>query len=242
MSKLVWSVSSAGLFGSSPSGRSPIGCVRFNRVRVLPLDLRRPIERLSGLPLRPSSVRFLLNSLPEEGEASSRARRYSEVAARHRDRSWLGARAGGHGLRSRRAWSDRRTNVVARARRGRPARHSSGTGGMRWLSARRRGGCAANAAIPIPSRSPARGCSTALAAGPWRRSTRSGWPIGWPRPTRNAGSSSRRPRWTPRSTSLGRDPGRALGLRPLVVDATWLHADRKRTLSACASDPNRLAR
>ena len=26
----------AGLFGSSPSGRSPIGCVRFNRVRVAP--------------------------------------------------------------------------------------------------------------------------------------------------------------------------------------------------------------
>ena len=32
-----------------------------------------------------------------------------------------------------------------------------------------------------------------------------------------------------------------LALEPVVVDAVWLHADRKRSLSHCASDPDRLA-
>ena len=41
--------------------------------------------------------------------------------------------------------------------------------------------------------------------------------------------------------SLGRVLAERWGCDPLVVDAAWLHADRKRTLSGCASEPDRLA-
>jgi signal transduction histidine kinase len=43
------------------------------------------------------------------------------------------------------------------------------------------------------------------------------------------------------ASSLGRILAERWGCDPLVVDATWLHADRERTLGACAGDPNRLA-
>ena len=43
--------------------------MRSLQPRPSPPSLRRQIERLSGLPLRPSSVRFLLNALPEDEEA-----------------------------------------------------------------------------------------------------------------------------------------------------------------------------
>jgi signal transduction histidine kinase len=42
-------------------------------------------------------------------------------------------------------------------------------------------------------------------------------------------------------SSLGRVLAERWGCDPLVIDSVWLHADRKRTLSGCASNPDRLA-
>ncbi len=204
-----------------------------------PVSLRREIERLSGLPLRPSSVRYVLSSLPEddeplgESENSPKSQVVTEL-----DPGWVLGQTGASppldalGLIAERTWWTELGGTFGEAL-GRHWRHAVAVS----QAARR---LARECGDPEPEQVARAGLLHGL--GRWAvAAVDPQWLVDW-----LAETEPKRRLEFERSTldaevaSLGRVLAERWGCDRLVVDAVWLHADRKRSLSGCASDPDRL--
>ena len=204
-----------------------------------PRDLRRPLERLDGLPLRPASVRLTLDALPEEADplvpGADLPGRAPRSACAEVDPGWVlaSARFGPSfdplELIAARPWWPMLSGGEHEALT-RLWRHSVAVS----QAARR---LAKDAHDPEPER-------VARAAllhnlGLWAvAAVDPDWLTGWlaepvpearlAREYRDLGSES---------TTLGRRLAERWGCDPLVADAAWLHADRPGGISTSASDP-----
>ncbi len=208
-----------------------------------PCDLRRALERLDGLPLRPTSAHLVLDALPEEDADGHVADAGSGVPALHAvaevDPGWALAlsRPGGPtdplGWVASRPWWTSASAEVAEAI-ARIWRHSVAVG----LAARR---LARDAGEPDPDGVGRAGLLHGL--GRWAVAALAPeFLASWlaeddPRRRREL----ERRRLGTEMTALGRTLAERWGCDPLVVDASWLHADGEAGLGGCASEPSRLA-
>jgi signal transduction histidine kinase len=195
---------------------------------------------LDGLPLRPASVRFVLGALPE-GEAVTlepadvlKSQVVTEV-----DPGWVlgqcAARAAFDPLgliAERRWWPD-----PGPARREAFARHWRHAVAVSQAARR----LAREAGDPDPDQVARAGLLHGL--GRWAAAAVDpGWLADWvAEPDARGRLALERATLGTDASNLGRLLAERWGCDPLLADAAWLHADRERSLNACAGDPNRLA-
>lgn len=202
-----------------------------------PLDLRRQIERLDGLPVRPASARLTLDARPDEGgpePGPAPAHPATEL-----DPGWALARlrephpADPLAIVAERPWWRPATGAGAEAI-GRLWRHAVAVS----LAARR---LAREANEPDPGLVGRAGLLHRL--GLWALAAvdpeRLAYWLAAPDPDRRRELEAL---WVGSDlASLGRTLARRWGCGPLIADAAWLHADLAGDLAACGDDPGRLA-
>jgi signal transduction histidine kinase len=213
------------------------------RRKSLPEECRRRVVGLDHLPLRPATVRLLVDAMPDEPSddesepvESSKAR-----AACGLDPGWVLTRSmeigrsGPLALIAQRTWWPRALSSGPAAElMDRLWRHSVAVG----IAAR---GLAREAGDPAPDAVAAAGQLSSL--GCWAvAAVEPEWLLAWwrledPRRRRQMENDDL-------GTDLG-DLGRRLaerwGCDPLIADAAWLHADHGGALNSAASSPDRLA-
>ncbi len=212
------------------------------RRKSLPEEWRRRVLGLESLPLRPSTVRLLVDTLPDDptDEDSEPVASAKVRSACGLDPGWVlarstDARQGPLELIAHRPWWPRTLSTGAAGEfLGRLWRHSVAIG----IAAR---GLAREAGDPDPESIAAAGqlCSLGL----WAiAAVEPEWPVAWwnlEDPHRR-----RQKEHDDLGMELG-DLGRRLaehwGCDPLVVDAAWLHADHGGELNDVATSPDRLA-
>jgi signal transduction histidine kinase len=219
-------------------GKEPVS-VRPTSVRpARPLDLRRQIERLDGLPIRPASSRLTLDSAPTEPEPIGPGPAPAHPAT-ELDPGWTLARLRTPGLVdplaivADRPWWRTVTEAGAQAI-GRLWRHAVAVS----LAARR---LAREANDPDPGLLGRAGLLHRLGL----------WTLAAVDPERLAywlATPDAERRRELEALWLGSDVdslGRTLAVRwgcgPLISDAAWLHADAPGDLAACSDEPARLA-
>ena len=203
-----------------------------------PLDLRRQIERLDGLPIRPSSARLTLDARPAlpigTDPEPSPAHPATEL-----DPGWVLARLREPGLSdplailANRGWWKSATESGAEAI-GRLWRHAVAVS----LAARR---LAREASDPDPSVIGRAGLLHRL--GLWALAAvdpeRLAYWIATPDAERRRELEAI---WLGADVaSLGRTLAARWGCGPLVADAAWLHDESSGDLAACGDEPGRLA-
>ncbi len=204
-----------------------------------PNDLRRPLDRLDGLPLRPSTARLLLAALPEDDGSGPDAATPGDrpPASTEVDPAWALRRSRDRGrspdplasLADHRWWPfDPAPEILTRIWRQ----------GVAVAFAARR--LAREAGDPDPDAIARAGLLHNLglwalaAVAPDRLPT-------WMAADRDARADLGR-RWFGSEVSgLGRSLAERWGCEPLVVDAAWLHADLGADLGVCSAQPGRLA-
>jgi len=211
-------------------------------VRTLPTrqaayrDVRRKIERLDGLPLRPGTARFVLASLPEEpDDGPADPARWRPVT--DFDPGWVLATARGRGpvdplrLVAAGPWWPPASRDAADALT-HLWRHSAAV----CLAARR---LAREANDPDPDRVARAGLLHGL--GFWAVAAVE--PDWLARRLAPAGPTARQDFDAGESEvhALGRDLAERWGCDPLVADAAWLLGEHDRGLEHAAADPRRVA-
>jgi signal transduction histidine kinase len=202
--------------------------------------LRRQVERLDGLPLRPASARWGLRTLSDPSESDSeRIEAVKSPPVTDVDPGWvlsrwaLLRRFDPLELLADRPWWPNLGNACGEALT-RHWRHSVSVG----LAARR---LARDAGDSDPERVARAGLLHGL--GRWAvAAVDAAWLTDWlaeSDPARRLESERRS--LASDLSGLGRLLAERWGCDPLVVDAAWLHADRDGALNGCASDPKRLA-
>ncbi len=221
-------------------GKEP-GSVRSLPPRLVPgQDIRRRLERLGRLPLRPTSARLILLVVDDdpEGPASGWPESPRLSTARDLDPAWALARSRPSGtidlleLVAESSWWASTTEAGKEALQ-RLWRH-----GVAVSQAARR--LAREAGDADPSRIARAGFLHGL--GRWAVAALDPeWFTTW---LAEADSTGRRERERQalgaEMTAIGRTLAERWGADPLVSDAAWLHADRDGRLNGCATDPDRL--
>jgi signal transduction histidine kinase len=222
-------------------GKEP-GSVRVTSVRpARPIDLRRQIERLDGLPIRPTSARVTLDARPPEPIADDPdTRPLPAHPATELDPGWILGRLREPGpepidplaIVAGRPWW-RPTTVAGAEAISRLWRHAVAVS----LAARR---LAREANDPEPGLVGRAGILHQL--GLWAIAAidpeRLAYWMAAPDPERRRELEQL---WLGTDVgSLGRTLAARWGCDPLIVDAAWLHADASGDLAACADDPARL--
>jgi signal transduction histidine kinase len=213
------------------------------RRKSLPQEWRRRVAGLEHLPLRPATVRLLVDALPDDptDDDSERAETPKVRAACGLDPGWILARSTDVerdsflALIDRRPWWPRTLATGATAEIvGRLWRHSVAVG----IAAR---GLAREAGDPDPDAVSVAGQLCSL--GWWAvAAVEPEWLVDW----WSLEDPKRRRQKERDDLGTGLDDlGRRLAERwdcdPLVVDAAWLHADHGGALNAAATSPGRLA-
>jgi signal transduction histidine kinase len=214
-------------------------------VRSLPLRpssavVRRQLERLVALPLRPASVRSVLGTLAEdEPEPQDPADLAKSSSVTELDPGWALAQSTAGGeldalwVITERPWWPAPGGACGDAL-GRLWRHAVAVS----QAARR---LAREANDPDPEKVARAGLLHGV--GHWAMAAVD--PEFLPTWLAEADLRARveleESRFETDLSSLGRLLAERWGCEPLVVDAAWLHADATRSLSGCASDPARLA-
>ncbi len=203
-----------------------------------PLDLRRQIERLDGLPIRPASARLTLEARPVDGAEPDRGPSPAHPAT-ELDPGWTLARlrevrlVDPLAIVADRSWWTSVTESGAEAI-GRLWRHAVAVS----LAARR---LAREANDPDPGLLGRAGLLHRL--GLWALAAvdpeRLAYWLATPDPDRRRELEAL---WFGSDVaSLGRTLADRWGCGPTVADAAWLHDDPSGDLSACGDDPGRLA-
>jgi signal transduction histidine kinase len=221
-------------------GKEP-GSVRSLPPRLVPgQDIRRRLERLGRLPLRPSSARLILQVVDDDPESSASGWPESPrlSIASDLDPAWVLAR-------SRPSWTNDLLDLVAESswwpsttEAGKEALQRLWRHGVAVSQAARR--LAREAGDADPSRIARAGFLHGL--GRWAVAALDPeWFTAW---LAEADAPARRERERQalgtEMTAIGRTLAERWGADPLVSDAAWLHADRDGRLNGCASDPGRL--
>jgi signal transduction histidine kinase len=221
-------------------GKEP-GSVRSLPPRLVPgQDIRRRLERLGCLPLRPASARLILQALDEDPEGQgSGSREYPRLATTlELDPAWALAKSHTSGtvdlleLVAESSWWAAATEAGNEALQ-RLWRH-----GVAVSQAARR--LAREAGDADPSRIARAGLLHGL--GHWAVAAIDlEWFAAW---MAEADPSARRDRERQvlgtEMTAIGRTLAERWGADPLLADAAWLHADLNGRLNGCTSDPERL--
>ena len=205
-----------------------------------PVDLRRAIERLEALPMRPASARQVLAGVRDD-DASPPTEAADLPSSTATDPAWAVelSRKGGRALdplatlAEHRWWPSPSTGPVAEAL-ARLWRHSLAVS----FAARR---LARDSGDPDPEAVARAGLLHAL--GLWALAAVAPEAlVGW---FEEADPAARRDLERRKlgvdAPSLGRDLASRWGCEPLVVDAAWLHADLDADLNGCSDQPARLA-
>jgi signal transduction histidine kinase len=206
-----------------------------------PVDLRRAIERLEALPMRPASARQVLAGLRDDDEAGPPAEAANLPPSTAIDPAWALelSRKGGRPLdalatlATHRWWPSPPSGPVAEAL-ARLWRHSMAVS----FAARR---LARDAADPDPEAVARAGLLHAL--GLWALASTSPEALAaWYEATDPAARLDlERRHLGVDAPSLGRTLAARWACEPLVVDAAWLHADLDADLNGCSDQPDRLA-
>ena len=225
-------------------GKEP-GSVRATSALLDDQTFRRSVERLEGLPIRPSVARHVFAILSEDFDpapAHFRAEPPTLPAATSTDPGWNLAQAclapaavfdPASVLVEQRWWQAATTSPSGVEALGQLWRHSVAVG----FAARR---LARETNDPDPDRVGRAGLLHHLGL----------WAVAAVDPDRLATWLSASPgdrsdlasRWLGSSLSaMGRRLAERWGSDPLVIDAVWLHNDRDGHLNACAAEPARLA-
>ncbi len=205
------------------------------------LDLRRRLERLDGLPLRPASARLVLSARSDEpGESSPDWRAAPKsLALTGVDPGWVLAQS----CRSRpfeplalvadRPWWPAMSSSASEAVH-RLWRHAVAVRQAAWRLARK-------ADDPEPDRVANAGLLHGL--GRWAAAALDpDWLVLWldeAEPPRRRDFECRT--LGVETTTLGRTLAERWECDPLIAEAAWLHADRDGSLNGCATEPGRLA-
>jgi signal transduction histidine kinase len=211
------------------------------RSTLAPIAIRRKLERLDRLPLRPTTARLALNAFPEDSAEPSpellAACRFSAVA--ESDPGWaVGLTRWGTGFQALRllestSWWSSATGPVLEALN-RLWRHSVAVG-----QATRR--LAAEAGVADVERIARAGLLHGL--GLWAiGALEPEWLVDWMgEPDLPRRHSLELQTLGTEASNLGRSLAERWGCDPLVADAAWLHADIDGTMNASSPDSQALA-
>lgn len=221
-------------------GKEP-GSVRSLHPRLVPAhEFRRLLERSGGLPLRPTSVRLILQAVGDEpgGPAPDWSDSPQLHPAAEIDPGWALAQA--------RPGTPLDPLALVAERTWWPAARGPGAGALQrlWLHAVAVSQVARRLAREAGEADSARIARAGLLHGLGRWAVAALDPEWFATWLAEANPYRRRERERhllgTELTTLGRALAERWGCDPLVADAAWLHADGDGSLNACGSDPDRL--